>query len=443
MLGLAITFAGILSALACVVPLAGTLCVLAIRPILDSFWSTQVAATGGVGVNAQSIVGVVVPPALLAGLYLARWRPRAEPLTFAACAYAAVCAWGIVVAPSKGAAMGDFCRLALPLAFLFSGEMLARSDRWITRLALVVTLYAVVAVVTGMLQLSGLITPQETAVTTSGDLTRITGVYHHPLDIAWRASISLPFALMFSRLAAGRTERVTMLVWALAAAGFAFASLARVALVATLAQLGVWLWLHGRRKSILVAFVIIAGIASTFPSLREVVQQAIRPLAEGRYYELGTGRGLLFVAQLRAFGAGNVVQKVLGRGLHSSPGLTIEYNPLPLIDLGGPNAVEGQLSAHNQLLRPLVECGIVGAISLCVLFGTGLSAAFRLHARGTRELDREFGAATATLLVGMIVYSISSQPLDRPPITFAVWTIVGCAVALARRAKLAPSESVG
>jgi hypothetical protein len=231
-----------------------------------------------------------------------------------------------------------------------------------------------------------------------------------------------------------------MFLWALLSAAFAFASLARVALVATAVQLGTWLWLNGRRKSIgLVLGAMVLGCILT-PSVREVVEQAVRPFREGRYYELGTGRGLLFAAQARAFLGGSALQKVAGHGLHSSPALTIEYNPIPLMDLGGPESVEGQLSAHNQFLRPLVESGIVGAIALTSILFIGVTSAIRLLGALRGSFDREFGIAVLTMIAGFAIYSISSQPLDRPPVTWPVFTVIGFAFSLSRRARHCRSE---
>ncbi len=406
-------------------PLQAAICSICIRPLIDVFWYAEVLASGGIAINAQSILGAIIPPAILLGLLRDGWKPKPSPVILLAGLYGVVCLWDVWVAPSRGVALGDFGRLALPLVFVALGEHLATTGLRPMRLAAILALYSVVAVATGVMQIAGFISPREGAVTSSGELTRLTGLYHHPLDLAWRSAISLPFALMLARSLEGRLQRVTMYGWAAVCTIIAFASLARVAFVATTVQVAMWLWKQGRRRSVVVAVLLTAMAASLFSPVRIAVEQAIRPVVEGKYYELGTGRGLLFVAQARAFLAGTPIQKVLGHGLHTSPGLTVEYNPIPFVDLGGPESIEGQLSAHNQFLRPLVESGIVGAVSLLLIFVGGFAASQRLT---TVTLDphlRELGVAVGVLFTGFAVYSLSSQPLDRPPITWPLWAVLG------------------
>ena len=431
--GLAIATSGLVSLLLVGAPLVGVVVVLFVRQVVDCFWASPVLTIGSGNFDAKAILGIFVPAAIVVALWLHGWRPRRSRLWVPIAAYVGVSALGVIPAAGKLDALNYLARIALPFCFLALGLHLGEDRRAGIVICCAIAGYALLAAVSGGLQAAGLISPLEGAVSKAGALTRITGFYHHPLDVGLRCGVALPFAFFLFERSSPGVPRTAALAWLVTLIVVGFCTLVRSTLVALSIETLAWLWL-GRARKLAVALLIGGmSLGAAIPDIRAVVVGAIRPIEEGRIYEAGSGRALIFAAQVAAFLDGNVIQKAVGRGLGSSARMTILYNPVPVLDLGGAGFEEGEIVAHNQILRVLVESGVLGlgALALVMIsFFRGCTDTVRGAKHG---VERTMGRAGIVLIIGLSIFSISSVPLDAPSITWPAWLGLGVVLSSGRR----------
>jgi len=411
----------------------GVLLSLFLRPAIDCFWSQKLIPVGGVELNLQSAVGVVIPIALGLGLAARGWLRKPVLIDWALLAYSGISLLGVLYSPTKVAAVGDFGRVALPLVFFWFGQHMGQIGWGGIPIAFVIATYGFVPAVSAILQFVGLIFPLSAAVGSPTGVLRVTGFYHHPLEISMRCGIGIPFALALGSLFQHRLERGFMVLWALFLAAVSWATLVRSALLATLGELCVWLSLRGRRTATLLC--LGGGVAAAFilPGPRQVIVNATRPLLEGDVYAFGTGRTLLFVAQLSAFQDASVPQKLFGRGLHATPAVNLKYSPTPALNPELDEFEVGNVGAHNQFLRVLTESGVFGLAALLVAVGLAIRSCRRVLARSGDRIEQAFAAATATAFAGILIYSLTATPLDAPAISWPIWLAAGWVVGVERR----------
>lgn len=233
-----------------------------------------------------------------------------------------------------------------------------------------------------------------------------------------------------------------MRFWAIGLVLIGFATLLRTTLVAITVELFAWFWLAGRR--------LLAGLLVGLPLLilplvgpvRTVILEAVRPLASGAWYELGTGRAVLFAAQVSAFQQGSSLEKLVGRGLHSAPDITERFSPLEKIQTGQSTFGEGNKGAHNQFLRVLDESGVFGLIAIVGVIVCALRICVRGMSRRTGgETDRAFARSTHTMLIAFLVMGLSFQPFDQPATMWPLWLALG--LVAGRAAAVAGNEETG
>ena len=415
------------------VPEMGVLLSLCLRPIIDCFWSQKLIPVGGLELNLQSAVGVVIPVTLGLGLAARGWLVKPTLIDAALLAYSAISLLGIFYSPTKTQALGDFGRVVLPLVFFWFGQHLGRIGWGGTQIAFVIASYGFVPAVSAILQFVGLIFPLSAAVGSPTGVLRVTGFYHHPLEISMRCGIGIPFALALGSWFQHRLERGFMVVWALFLAAVSWATLVRSALIATLGEFCVWLSLRGRRTATLLCLLGGVAAALVLPGPRQVVENATRPLLEGDVYAFGTGRTLLFVAQLSAFMDASVPQKLFGRGLHATPAVNLKYSPTPALNPELDEFEVGNVGAHNQYLRVLTESGVFGLATLLVAVGLAIRSCRRVLARSQDQIEKGFAAATTTALAGILIYGLTATPLDAPAISWPIWLAAGWVVGVERR----------
>lgn len=422
-------------------PLQGFLVVLAAKPIIDCFWDVQVGMFWGGRLNLQSIVGIAVPLAIALVLQRAHAWPTRDPIWKLARAYALTLGIAMLISPARGPAIGDFLRIALPLLFLPLGLAVGSSSARFALASGILASYGFVPVLTALLELTGVITAKEGGVASLEGIVRVRGFYQHPLDIAMRCGMAFPFALMIASTTKSHLARFASRAWAGALALAAMVTLVRSAIAATFSQLIVLGWTGTRR--VLAVFAVVLGIVliGAFAPVQSIVRGALEPIQEGAGYRFASGRLLLFATQIAGFREASVQQKLIGRGLHTTPRVTLQYSPISEINPAAVDYEEGKVTAHNQLLRILTEGGIVG-----VLMFVGLIAkCFITISRTCRSSDpvrAQFARATLSVLVGAGVYSISATPFDQPSVTWPLWFAVGIACAKPRSATYPESITV-
>jgi len=414
-------------------PEMGVLLSLLLRPVIDCFWSQKLIPVGGLELNLQSAVGVVIPLALGLGLAARGWLMRPVLIDSALIAYSLISLLGVVSSPTKAQALGDFARITLPLVFFWFGQYLGLMRRGGMQIAFVIAAYGFVPAVSAILQFAGIISPLSEAVGSPTGVLRVTGFYHHPLEISMRCGLGIPFALVLSSWFQNKLDRAFMVLWAVFLAAVSWATLVRSALLATLGEVCVWLLLRGRRTATVLCLGGGVAAALILPGPRQVIVNATRPLLEGDVYAFGTGRTLLFVAQLSAFQDASVPQKLFGRGLHATPGVNLKYSPTPALNPELDEFEVGNVGAHNQYLRVLTESGVFGLIALLVAIGLVIRSCRRVLASSGDWVEQAFAAATATALAGVLIYSLTATPLDAPAISWPIWLAAGWVVGVERR----------
>jgi len=405
-----------------------------VRPIIDCFWSQKFIEIGTLQLNFQSVVGAIVPVAAW-WVVLRDGDLRApRPLEVALLAYVAISFLGVLLGPA-GLLTGvaDFQRLALPVGFFWIGARVGRDARHRHAAAWVLASYGLVPLLGAGLQLLGYIRPVAGALQSPADVLRVTGFYHHPLDITMRAGIGLPFALALASSNPMPLQRNSMTLWGIVLVLTSWVPLVRSALVATLVEACGFLTFMGRGALAAGLIVAAAAAAMILPPTRAIVTEAIRPLSSGSYYELATGRGVLFAAQAIGFQKATLKEKVIGRGLHSTPGINRQYAPMLLSETGDRELDEGNVGAHNQYLRVLTESGLVGLLIFGAILALGMRDAVLAATRSTETIDRTLGMGVLLLLIAMCLYGLSGTPLDLPSIAWPTWFAVGMGSGIAAR----------
>jgi hypothetical protein len=427
--GLVVIFSLAAAVLTVAVPGLGLMIVLITRPIVDCYWNQTVIQTRGISLNPQSVLGIIFPVAVAATILWRRWTYSPRRIELAILAYAAITAVGVVTSPLHVAALGDFGRIALPLSLFWLACHFGRMGKHRDVLLWAFSCYAFVPCVSALLQLSGVIAPVTGAVgSPTGALRvtgRVTGFYQHPLEIAMRACFSLPFALAVSAGVHKIVHKVGMILWALALAMISWATLVRSAIVVSAVEAVGWLGV--RRHGVLAGACLTAvvALAPVIPQIRTVATEAVRPITEGSLYELGTGRGLLFAAQVAAFADAPALKKIFGRGLHSTPAVNVQYAPGMAIDTGGADFEEGNVGAHNQYLRVLTESGILGLAALVSALWLSVSCCWRVRRRAPSAPDSAMASATLVAVAGVIIFGLTATPVDSPWIAWPLWTAIG------------------
>jgi hypothetical protein len=427
-----LALAALLGASCLLAPEATALLAIASKPILDCFWDHRGLVIAGHEFNLQSIAGLVLPLCMLTVLAARRELWIRSYVEIAALAYIGVILLSCARSGTPLGGSSSAARMILPFVFLLIGRAFAGRSKRLILLAAALCTYGAVPVVTGLLQLFGVTGPPEGAEPMPSGIYRISGLYYHPLDIAVRCCIAIPFAIFLGRTLPELRQRLAAISWATVMGFMALATLVRSAIIAVCLQILALLWLCRQRAAIAISMAGFATAVLLIPPLRTVFVHALKPIEDGSFYELGTGRGVLFAAQVLGFFDANPVEKTIGRGLLSGPRVIVDYSPIPLPGLERAFEEGRGMTSHNQVLRVLTDSGILGVVSLVVLVSVVVWTCVRAIRTGKTEVEREFAGATFVTLIGIGVYALTTVPLDSPPITWPLWMMVGALVPTVR-----------
>ena len=420
-----LALASLLGTACLLAPEAGALISLSAKPILDCFWEYRGLVVAGHEFNLQSIVGLTVPLALLVAFALKRELRVKTPVELAILLYVGIVLLSCLRSPMPLGAVNAAARMILPFAFLLVGRSFSGHPKRLLILGAFLCSYGAVPVVTGLIQLFGVIGPPEGAEPMPSGVYRISGFYYHPLDLAVRCSIAIPFAFFLGRTLPALGQRVAALAWSSLMGVIALATLVRSAIAAVGFQLIALMWVAKRRTALAVSLLGLSIVFAVVPPLRMVLVHALQPLEEGTLYELGTGRGVLFAAQVLGFIDASPVEKTLGRGLMSAPKVIVDYSPIPLPGLERAFEEGRGMTSHNQILRILTDSGLLGVVALGLLIVVIVGACARTAREGRSTIEREFAVAALIAIGAIGIYGLTTVPLDSPPITWPLWLMVG------------------
>jgi len=423
-----LALAAILGSSCLLAPEAGALIALAAKPVFDCFWEYRGLVIAGHEFNLQSIVGLAVPAGILVAYTLRREVRVRSHVDLAVLAYVGIVLLACVRSATPIAALNAASRMILPFAFLLVGRSFAGNPKRLLILSAFLCSYGAVPVLTGMIQLFGVIGPPEGAEPMPSGVYRISGFYYHPLDLAVRCCIAIPFAFLLGRHLPTIRQRMGAVAWSSLMGVIALATLVRSAIAAVGFQLVALLWVAKRRVMLGVSMLFLCLVFVVVPPLRLVLVHAVKPLEEGSLYELGTGRGVLFAAQVLGFIGAGPVEKAIGRGLMSAPKVIVDYSPIPLPGLERAFEEGRGMTSHNQILRILTDSGLLGVAVLGLLIVSIVYACIRTTREGRTRVERDFGAATLIAIGAVGIYGFTTVPLDSPPITWPLWLMVGAAL---------------
>jgi O-antigen ligase len=223
-----------------------------------------------------------------------------------------------------------------------------------------------------------------------------------------------------------------MLTWKWA--GFLTAGSAMTFVRSALAVAGVqvvhYLYSTNRRTiALAIVLVFLCALVAITPA-RKVLIDGYEQFTKRSVLEFGSGRGIIFAAQIGGFISASPLDQVLGRGLHTVQDVIVSF--APEMDTGFARAyVRGEaVPAHNQFLRVLTEAGIVGLVSLAAVLFALTWTVWQLH-KSLRDLEqRTFCLAVFGVLIAVLIYSLTITPLDSPHIASPMWFAVGVVFSL-------------
>jgi hypothetical protein len=429
--GVATALPLLLSAVTFTVPALGVLLVLLVKPAVDALWAVKFDLGPAGALNLQSIFGIVFPLALCR----LAWRELRSggipiPLMLTMVAFMAVTMSSAILSPDHYNGTMDASRILGAMLLIFAGREIGANEQTIRLGAMVLALYALAPVVLLATEGFGLITNAQPYDLTLSGVYRMRGLYHHPLDIGARCTIAIPFALYLRKTSFRMAERTGWTAWAVIVTAAACIPLVRSAIVVAVLEIVLWVWLCERRAFLGVIAAAAALCVALLAPVQQVLSGAARPLQEGTTLDFGSGRVLLYAAQLKGFADANWVTKLLGHGLHSTAEVIVENAPVPVPGLEEALDAGGGIGAHNQYFRLLTESGVAGVLALIAVFAVAGRLLLSARGRSLRLDDRLLSTATLIAFLGILVYSVVIVPLDTPSTSWPFWFVLGLATRL-------------
>jgi hypothetical protein len=406
-------------------PLSGTLLTIAAKPLIDCFWDRKAALPIGTEVNLQSLIGIVVPVAVILACLNRRWRFRVDLLGIGIMVYVIVLVFGVAISPRKGAALVDVLKMVSPFTLYWLARSSASRTPQPLLVATALAAYGIIPVLSALMEIAGVILPRPDAQPPVDGITRVSGFYYHPLDISTRCNVALAFSLYLARALPMSGVRQLAAGLGVLMAVVAYMTWARSALVATSIEVISWIWMRKKRIGAAIVALLIVGMGAAVGPVRHVVSTAVSPILEGSAYQIGTGRALVFTAQIAAFRDASMGQKLFGRGIGSLQAVIVEYSPLPSTILQEQLEFGQGVGPHNQLLRVLGESGLIGLLVFLLIW---VCVAVRLKSLLREASDpaiKGFAQSVTALVLVVAIYAMSLTPLDSPSVSWPLWFAIG------------------
>jgi O-antigen ligase len=381
------------------------LTILVAKPLIDMLWFASIGGAG-VTINAQSVVTVLVLVASLGALVAAR-VDLSGPLLVPVLLMTAVNLWALVYTPDIAAAE-YFIRLVCGFPLLFFAPAFVRQAPKPSKMLKLFFLTMAFVCLTVMLQPLGVI--PYASFDQQGTLSRATGFYYHPWDVARYMIILIPLAM--AALDDSRRYRSLrgLPLWLLLALGLTvtFFTYLKAAWIAVLFQIVLWFFLTGRKRmaffiaaicAALVAFPLRSGFVSVFSDLWNLSDARTRGQAL-------SGRVFLWSQYWDGLRDASIRDVILGQG----------YRPRGI-----------GTAVHDDYLRLLVMNGVLGLVVylglLVAVLRSLMQAVRRLAAR--RGIEWRIGIAVECLFAAYVLMGITADPSSYPSLTLYLWLLVG------------------
>jgi hypothetical protein len=413
-------------ALAAVVmsPAALIVFVFVLKSVVDVFWFVQVPVGAGT-LSPQAILSVIVPFVAVAVLLAKRQK-------FATELAAPLAVW---VVSNVGAALLTGSPLAaLDVFFRVCGGLVliplvpAVSDSLPLPRTIVRAFLGVIALtwLTVVAQPLGLI--PYTSFDTGG-ISRATGFYYHPWDVARYLFVAVPLLLhMLADQGISSAERWVYRALLVFAVVVTFLTYLKMAWIVVLVQIAAWFLLQ-RRPRMAVAIVLLVAMVAAYPGA-EVLGRAFYDLDkltnEERQGEALSGRVSIWSVYLERYESASLVNQMVGSGF------------VP------PAQTTARRQSHNEYLRVLVMNGILGVLAYMVFLGAISTFIWRSRVHFSQQGRTWYaglGSATLCVFIAYALSGITSDTGSYPSFTWYLWILVGLLLAASRAGQDQPADA--
>jgi O-antigen ligase len=350
-------------------------------------------------VNLCGLVNVFIPLLGLLYLGLRRGTSRSLFLGRPIALFLGVALLTFFVSDDRWITLREWFRLAMPIMFylLILSSFRTREELQKLRKALIFSAFIPLAL--GLYQI---LNGEPDAI----GFNRVYGTFAHPNGFACYLVVLMPLVA----LSYIRSWKVDQKVLYLGTFGLMFLSLiftfTRVAWIAFVVSMMILGWSKYRRFFFRLALVFLI-LVLLLPSLGHMVTRRIQP--DGSFY----GRFSFNQFSLFIFSQ----KPILGHGFGT-------YTALSTSAFGEKGERYGRVvgvAAHNDYLRTLAETGVVGLVSLLILFLAVFRMGRRLRRSGDGELKLE-ALMLLAVLVSILVYGITDSGLSYAGIF--LWTLI-------------------
>lgn len=394
---------GLVVALYCAFHLRGFIFVILVaKPLIDLTWQWRFFTIAGQGVNIQSLVGVLV--IVVIGLSILYWKKRLV-LDLPVILLLGFACFSVLLTPTS-LGINELVRLFAGVSLFFAAGIALDSKKSFERFAAYFLLAVSIPCVLAILQKFELIPFDYWDWIGGQKVGRPTGAYQHPLGLIYYLIYAVPLALYLVTRPRQPLYR-RLLLWA--SIGLSLAALLstfhRTALVAI--GLQIWLWMLLNKRYGQALLIIIVGAAGAF-LLRDWLQELYMNIVDilqgeiplfSRYFL--RGRGSLWYLFLHSLIDSHPFYWLFGRGGSLAEG----YVPLA-----------GYWSSdepHNDFIRILHAYGFLGlGLYITILF-SWFRRSFQVR-RAQDVFARQVGTLLSVVLVGVILLSITTEPLRYP-----------------------------
>jgi hypothetical protein len=400
------------------------LTVFVAKPFIDMLWFAKFGPED-TGFNAQSLVSIAVFMVALIIIALRRVR-LPSGLFVPMAAFVLVNAIAVVLTPSLPDGADVFLRIVCGFPLVFVVPVVMNDLPGPRRLLQLFMLVIAVIYVTILLQPLGVI--PYSSFEDSG-VSRATGFYYHPWDVARYLVIAMPLLLVLLEERATRgAERWAYRVLLAATLVVTYVTFLKAAWIVVLLEIVVFYWLVGKHRKALVVFAVITLVVA-FPA-RQATFQAFGDLAKlgdpKHRGEALSGRVSLWSTEWDALAAASPLELLMGQGL----------SPAVLQQTG--------YATHNDFLRIVTMNGILGLLAYAAL----ILAALRMLRTAVRRLARKrgiewrIGLAVECLFLAYLAMGLTADPSTYPSITLYLWLLLGLVVGYADRRRSAEAALV-
>ena len=391
------------------------LTVFVAKPFIDMLWFARFGPED-TGLNAQSMVSIAV--FLVAFIIIVLRRVQLPTGLFVPmAAFVLANAVALLLTPSLPVGADVFLRIVCGFPLVFVVPVIMQELPGPRRLLQLFMVVIAAIYVTILLQPLGILPYR--SFEDSG-LSRATGFYYHPWDVARYLVIAMPLLLVLLEERATRgAERWAYRVLLAATLVVTYVTFLKAAWIVVLLEVVVFYWLVGKHRRALLVFAVIVLVVA-FPA-REATFQVFGDLAklgDPRHRgEALSGRVSLWSTQWDTLAAAGPLELLIGQSL--SP----------------PVMKETGRAIHNDFLRIMIMNGIIGLLAYAALIFAALHVlrkAVRRLAR-KRGIEWRIGVAVQCLFLAYLAMGLTADPSTYPSITLYLWLLMGLVLGYARR----------